>query len=135
MPGEIAAAHRHTQGAIRFVLEPSGGYTAVDGERCEMRRGDFITTPSWTWHDHENTGTGPLIWLDGLDVPMVNYFGSRFAEESELKQQQIFRINDDSTARWGQGLKPYRAIRRRRLIRQSFHIPMTVRALDDFKSP
>ncbi len=94
MPGEVAPAHRHTQGAVRFVLESSGGYTAVEGERCEMRRGDFITTPSWTWHDHENTGDGPLIWLDGLDVPMVNFFGPKFAEENETDQQPIFRAND-----------------------------------------
>ena len=107
MPGEIAPAHRHTQGAIRLALESSGGYTAVEGERCEMRRGDFVTTPSWTWHDHENTGDGPLIWLDGLDVPMVNYFGSKFAEENEESQQTIFRVNDDSASRWGQGFKPY----------------------------
>lgn len=108
MPGEVAPAHRHTQGAVRFVLESSGGYTAVEGERCEMRRGDFITTPSWTWHDHENTGDGPLIWLDGLDVPMVNFFGPKFAEENETDQQPIFRANNDSSNRWGQGFKPYR---------------------------
>lgn len=107
MPGEVAPAHRHTQGAVRFVLESSGGYTAVDGERCEMRRGDFITTPSWTWHDHENTGDGPLIWLDGLDVPMVNFFGAKFAEENETDQQPIHRAPDDSTARWGVGLRPF----------------------------
>lgn len=107
LPGEIAAAHRHTQGAIRFVIESSGGYTAVEGERCEMRRGDFITTPNWTWHDHENTGDGPLIWLDGLDVPLVNYFGCKFAEENETDQQPIYRVNDDSAERWGQGLKPF----------------------------
>lgn len=107
MPGEVAQAHRHTQGAIRFVLESTGGYTAVEGERCEMHRGDFITTPCWTWHDHENTGDGPLIWLDGLDVPMVNFYGSRFAEENETDQQTIFRADDDSINRWGQGFQPY----------------------------
>lgn len=107
LPGEVAPAHRHTQGAIRFVLESTGGYTAVEGERCEMRRGDFITTPSWTWHDHENTGDGPMIWLDGLDVPMVNFFGAPFAEENDRAQQPIHRVDGDSAQRWGQGLKPY----------------------------
>lgn len=106
MPGEIAPAHRHTQGAIRFVLESTGGYTAVDGERCSMGRGDFITTPSWCWHDHENTGEGPMIWLDGLDVPLVNFFGCKFAEENEAALQTIYRKPNDSTARFGSGLKP-----------------------------
>lgn len=107
MPGEVAPAHRHTQGAIRFVLESSGGYTAVEGERCTMNRGDFITTPSWCWHDHENTGDGPMIWLDGLDVPMVNFFGAKFAEENEVDQQPIYRKDNDSVGRWGSGLKPF----------------------------
>ncbi len=108
MPGEIATAHRHSQGAIRFVLESSGGYTAVNGERCEMRRGDLITTPSWTWHDHENTGGGPLVWLDGLDVPLVNFFGVKFAEDHPQDQQPVERQPDDSAARWGAGLRPFR---------------------------
>ena len=107
MPGEIAPSHRHTQGAIRLVLESSGGYTAVDGERCMMRRGDFITTPGWCWHDHENTGDGPLIWLDGLDLPMVNFFGVKFAEDYGEKQQRIRRGDDDSADRWGAGMMPY----------------------------
>jgi len=106
LPGEIAPAHRHTQGAIRFVLESSGGYTAVQGERCTMHKGDFITTPSWCWHDHENTGDGPMIWLDGLDVPLVNFFGSKFAEENAEDQQPIHRADDDSVLRHGTGLRP-----------------------------
>lgn len=109
MPGEVAPAHRHTQGAIRFVLESSGGYTAVEGERCTMGRGDLITTPSWCWHDHENTGDGPMIWLDGLDVPLVNFFGAKFAEENETDQQPIHRADNDSEPRFGRGLRPFSA--------------------------
>ena len=41
---------------LRLIVEGSGAYTAVDGERVTMRRGDFIITPSWTWHDHGNPG-------------------------------------------------------------------------------
>jgi hypothetical protein len=52
LPGEIAPAHRHTQSAIRFIVEGEGAYTAVDGERVAMSPGDFIVTPAWTWHDH-----------------------------------------------------------------------------------
>jgi len=107
LPGEIAPAHRHTQGAIRFVLESSGGYTAVQGERCSMERGDFITTPSWCWHDHANTGNGPMIWLDGLDVPLVNFFGAKFAEENETAQQEITKGDDTSEHRFGAGLRPF----------------------------
>ncbi len=50
--GEIAPAHRHSQAALRFIIEGEGAYTAVNGERIYMHPGDFIVTPAWTWHDH-----------------------------------------------------------------------------------
>lgn len=37
VPGDVAPAHRHSQSALRFVLEGSGAYTAVDGERTVMQ--------------------------------------------------------------------------------------------------
>ena len=61
LPGEIAPAHRHTQSALRFVIEGSGAYTAVDGERTAMHPGDFVITPSWTWHDHGQRGTATAM--------------------------------------------------------------------------
>src|SRR3954466_11601328 len=54
IPGDIAPAHRHSQSALRFILEGKGAHTAVDGERTAMEPGDFIITPSMTWHDHSN---------------------------------------------------------------------------------
>jgi gentisate 1,2-dioxygenase len=67
LPGEHAPEHRHTQSALRLVLEEEGGITTVDGGRVEMAPGDFIITPSWTWHRHTHEGDTPMIWLDGLD--------------------------------------------------------------------
>src|ERR1051326_4231848 len=64
LPGEDTPTHRHTASALRFVMESSGGYTAVDGERASMHAGDFIITPSWTYHDHGNPGSAPVVWLD-----------------------------------------------------------------------
>ena len=61
LPGEVAPAHRHTQSALRFVLHGDGAYTAVDGEKTRMRRGDFIITPHWTWHDHGHQGDEPVV--------------------------------------------------------------------------
>ena len=79
-PGESARTHRHVSSAMRFVLEGTGAYTSVDGERVTMHPGDFILTPSWRYHDHGNPGSETTIWLDGLDVPMVNLFDASFAE-------------------------------------------------------
>ena len=34
--GEIAPAHRHSQAALRFIIEGDGAYTSVNGERTFM---------------------------------------------------------------------------------------------------
>jgi gentisate 1,2-dioxygenase len=80
LPGEIAPPHRHTQAALRFVMEGEGAYTAVNGERVVMHPGDFIITPAWSWHEHGG-GEGPVIWLDGLDVGLVGFLHAEFREE------------------------------------------------------
>src|SRR5688572_20611466 len=54
LPGEVAPAHRRAAAALRFIVEGSGAYTAVEGERTMMHPGDFTLTPSWTYHDHGN---------------------------------------------------------------------------------
>ena len=64
MPNETAPAHRHTASALRFIIEGNGGFTAVNGQRINMDRGDVILTPPWNWHDHGKDGSGPMIWLD-----------------------------------------------------------------------
>jgi gentisate 1,2-dioxygenase len=81
LPGEIAPCHRHTQSALRFVMEGEGAYTAVDGEKAFMSPFDLILTPAGAWHDHGNPSSSPTIWLDGLDIPMVSAFGVGFAEK------------------------------------------------------
>lgn len=70
-PGERAPVHRHTPSASRFVLEGDGGFTVVQGEKLRMSRGDLILTPTGTWHDHGNDGEEPVIWVDVLNVPLV----------------------------------------------------------------
>ncbi|MGH7846985.1 MAG: cupin domain-containing protein [Candidatus Binatia bacterium] len=70
-PGEVAPAHRHTMAAIRFILQGKGAYTAVESEKIAMGAGDLILTPQWTWHEHAHEGTDAMIWLDGLDVPLI----------------------------------------------------------------
>src|SRR5215469_1699978 len=105
-PGEVAPAHRHTQSALRFVIEGRGAYTAVDGERTVMEPGDFIITPSWTCHDHGNDTTEPVVWLDGLDIQIVNLLNASFAEGYPDDTQPISRPEGDSLARYGNNLLP-----------------------------
>jgi gentisate 1,2-dioxygenase len=111
MPGEIAPAHRHTQSALRFIIEGHGAYTAVDGEKTMMQPGDFVITPAWTFHDHGHVGTEPMVWLDGLDIPIVAAFNATFREEYKEATSPVTRPVGDALARYGSGLMPigYRA--------------------------
>jgi gentisate 1,2-dioxygenase len=106
MPGEVAPAHRHSQTALRFILEGDGAYTTVDGERTFMNPGDFIITPSMTWHDHGNETAEPVFWLDGLDIPLVQFLDASFAEGLGSEQQPLTRPDGDSFARYGNNLLP-----------------------------
>lgn len=80
MPGEQAPAHRHTANAFRFIIEGSGVYTTVDGERVHMHPNDLLLTAGGQWHDHYNEGEEMMIWLDGLDYPLVNLLECGFFE-------------------------------------------------------
>jgi gentisate 1,2-dioxygenase len=106
LPGEVAPSHRHSQTALRFIVEGEGAYTAVEGEKTLMSPGDFVTTPTWTWHDHGNESDVPMVWLDGLDIPIVGLFGASFAEDLEEDSQPLSRPEGDALARYGSGLLP-----------------------------
>ncbi|TDF64003.1 gentisate 1,2-dioxygenase [Cupriavidus sp. L7L] len=106
LPGEVAPAHRHTQSALRFIVEGSGAYTAVDGEKTYMEPGDFVITPAWTWHHHGHEGNAPMVWLDGLDIPIVSLFNGGFREEFKSGEAPVTRPAGDALARYGTGLMP-----------------------------
>src|SRR5215467_13568816 len=89
MPGEIARAHRHSPSALRFIIEGQGGYTVVNGDRIPMEPGDLVLTPKWTWHDHANDTAAPMIWLDGLDTPLVRMLEAGFYEEYDQERQDF----------------------------------------------
>ncbi|HEY1573704.1 MAG TPA: cupin domain-containing protein [Pseudonocardiaceae bacterium] len=79
-PREVAPAHRHSQGAFRFVVEGQGVWTVVNGDPVAMRRGDLLLTPSWAFHEHHNPTDKPMAWLDGLDIPLVAGLDAGFFE-------------------------------------------------------
>ena len=106
LPGEVAPSHRHTQSALRLIVEGAGAFTAVEGERVTMHPGDFIITPAWTWHDHGNPGSEAVVWLDGLDIPLVRFFDCGFAENDTADSQTQARPEGDSLARYGGNLLP-----------------------------
>jgi gentisate 1,2-dioxygenase len=71
-----------------------------------MRPGDFIITPSWTWHDHGHPGSEPVVWMDGLDIRIVQAFGAQFQEVYPEETQPVLRREGASAARFGANLAP-----------------------------
>lgn len=107
MPGEVARAHRHSMSALRFIIETAGGYTNVNGEPIPMNPGDLVLTPNWTWHDHANDTTQPMIWLDGLDSPLVRLMEAGFQEEYHQERQELTQPAGISQMKYGAGsLRP-----------------------------
>ncbi|MBI3246199.1 MAG: cupin domain-containing protein [Deltaproteobacteria bacterium] len=107
LPGEIAATHRHTPNALRFIMEGEGAYTVVDGEKMTMSFGDFVLTPNWTWHDHGSESSGPVVWLDGLDIPLATLLEGIFFEPYPAEAQEHTKSLNNSVAEYGtSGLLP-----------------------------
>ena len=85
LPGEWAPAHRHTPNAVRMIVEGEGAYTTVEGEKCQMSRGDLILTPTGLWHEHGHEGKDPVVWLDVLDLPLLYYLETSYVTSGQAQ--------------------------------------------------
>jgi len=103
LPGEVARAHRHSPCAIRFILQGNGAYTAIEGEKVIMHEGDLILTPSWQWHDHGNQTNETVVWMDGLDVPLVKALNGIFFQMNDQIQPRHTKPVNGSAALYGHG--------------------------------
>ena len=106
LPGEIAPCHRHSQTALRFVVEGEGAHTTVEGEKVMLSPGDFVITRNWSWHDHANEGDQPVVWLDGLDTPLVGFLDTVFREFYPEQAHPLTRPEGDALARYGAAMRP-----------------------------
>ena len=109
-PGDVAPVHIHTPNASRTILSDKGGYTTIDGERCEAARGDLILTPNGTWHDHGNDGDEPVVWIDVLDFPLMEFLDCVWLDEAypgetdgNARAQRVVRTPEYSQRLYGQG--------------------------------
>lgn len=102
LPGETAPAHRHTNTALRFVVEGGGAYTTSNGEPMVMEPGDLLIQPNFAWHDHVNDSDKPIIWIDSLDGALVNYLDASFRENwAEGERQPLTKKSGASRRLYG----------------------------------
>lgn len=107
-PGETMTAHRHQAAALRFVLEGTGAWTIVDGQKLRVGPRDFAITPNGTWHEHGNeSADAPVIWQDGLDIPLVNALDAGFYEVHPDTYQEPGKVINSSLLAYGSSLLPY----------------------------
>ena len=71
-----------------------------------MSPGDFVLTANWTAHDHGNTTDKPMIWLDVLDLPTINFYETMFSEHLDTETQSVGHADGDSLAFFGSGVLP-----------------------------
>jgi gentisate 1,2-dioxygenase len=86
--GDVAPVHIHTPNASRTILSENGGYTTIEGERCQAARGDLILTPNGTWHDHGNDASDPVVWIDVLDFPLMEFLDCVWLDEAYPRNTQ-----------------------------------------------
>lgn len=103
-PGEVAPAHRHSPTAIRFIIEGDGAFTTVEGEQIMTNEHDLVLTPSLTWHNHGNPTDRPIVWIDGIDAPLVNYLAAQFYDEYPTPEQPVTRAAGYSQRKYGAGI-------------------------------
>lgn len=111
MPGESAPAHRHTASAMRFIVVGDGSaYTTTNGEQMFMEPGDLLVQPSFGWHDHNNPGTQPVIWMDMLDNVFIQALDVEFREDWPNGEQQPVVHQEGYHAKLYGTLRPARLI-------------------------
>ena len=112
-PGEVAPNHKHTPSAVRLVVEGSGGYTIVRGEKLPMEPGDLILTPPGLYHEHGHEGNEPVVWMDALDLPLI--YGMEASYSTEAEPQNIVNAPDASQTTFRRsGLLDYNTLNRNR---------------------
>ena len=84
------------------------------GQRRAHARCTKATSSSrrrWPGTTTATTAETPIFWLDGLDIPIVQFLDASFAEHHDQDEQPISRPDGDSEARFGSNLLPidYRA--------------------------
>jgi gentisate 1,2-dioxygenase len=108
-PGEFTSAHRHQASALRFVMEGRGAYTVVDGERLALGARDFVLTPNGTWHDHGNDSSEPVVWIDTLDWPLMEFLDAAWVDhdmpgaQGNMNVQPVTHTDGYSRKLYGRG--------------------------------
>ena len=110
------------------MIEGKGAYTAVDGERTMMEPGDFVITPSWTWHDHGNAAKSRWSGSTGSTCLLVDLMESGFRDGYPDKTHPVTRPEGAADAEFAYNLLAGQLPKPRARRRRSSTTPMRARA-------
>ena len=87
-PGECIEMHRHTPGSIYYIITGSG-YSTINQYRIDWEEGDTFSCPSYSYHEHWNSGNDDVLMDTVQDAPTYGYnrmisFQSGDSEEMAL---------------------------------------------------
>lgn len=67
-PGEHIVPHRHNSYAIYHIMQGSG-YSILNGQKYNWKKGDTLCCPAWAYHEHVNDGDEQVIQYVLQDMP------------------------------------------------------------------
>jgi len=83
--------HRHQGGVIIYVLDGTG-YSIVDGERVDWKKGDLVLLPmkpEGVEHQHFNAQPGtPAVWVAFYSIPIIEHIA---AEMEQVENSPEFK--------------------------------------------
>ena len=97
-PGQHTQAHRHVCCTNYHVIEGSG-YSLVGGRQLDWEDKDVFTVPTWTFHEHVNTGNRPAFLFSFTDAPVMKAL-DLYREEAKGNGRRYSGAPQLSTSAW-----------------------------------
>lgn len=84
LPGDRSNRHRHTYETVAYILEGKG-YSMIEDQKVEWKKGDAIYIPNWAWHHHVNTDPkNDAKYLACENAPMLQNLGQLAIREETI---------------------------------------------------
>lgn len=88
-PGAKTADHRHYTEAIIYILS-GRGYSIIEGNKYEWKKGDIIAVPTFVWHQHANTDPDlPARFLAVSNNPLMKSLAMYRMESSKEELRSL----------------------------------------------
>ena len=81
-PGKRSGAHRHMYEETEYIISGQG-YSVIEDQRHEWKKGDTLCIPVFAWHQHFNTGSEAARLLVHHNRPYMKNLGFLMVEHGE----------------------------------------------------